>query len=75
METTSDNSLDRKSKLLVHQVFTSEIGESLLDDWMKTYVESKTFRADPVEMAARAANKDFVTHIKSIIREVSTWKS
>lgn len=82
MSETSDSSsakdedeFGRRYKLLVARTFQSEQGAELLAEWDATYLESPTFSADPVDMAARAARKDFVGEIHSIIREVKNWKS
>lgn len=68
------NLADRKLKALTHRVFSSNHGAELLDEWRKSYVLMPTFSPDPVEMARRAAVKDFVTEIETVMVEVKEWE-
>lgn len=54
-------------------VFTTEAGQSLLAEWERLYVTGRVFHVEPLEMAKRAACKDFVTDLKSYIQEVKSW--
>lgn len=65
----------RQYKLLVDRVFRTTDGMELLKHWRLSHVEVRTVRENPYDTTARAAVKDFVTDIDSIMREVSQWSS